>query len=64
LDKKSKNDNAHIERFNRTIQEECFRRRPPNELTVRHELKKYIAFYNNDRLHLSLDLLTPTQFVP
>ncbi len=57
------NDNAHIERFNRTIQEECFRRRPPNQLTVHQELKKYIAFYNNDRLHLSLDLLTPTQFV-
>ena len=57
------NDNAHIERFNRTIQEECFRRKPPNKLTVHHELEKYIAFYNNDRLHLSLDLQTPTQFV-
>jgi transposase InsO family protein len=57
------NDNAHIERFNRTIQEECFNRRSPNELTVQTELEKYIAFYNHDRLHLSLDLLTPTQFV-
>lgn len=57
------NDNAHIERFNRTIQEECFKRKPPNELTVQHELEKYIAFYNNNRLHLSLDLQTPTQFV-
>ena len=57
------NDNAHIERFNRTIQEECFERRLPNELTIQKQLKKYIAYYNHDRLHLSLDLLTPTQFV-
>ena len=57
------NDNAHIERFNRTIQEECFRKKPPNEFTVQDELEKYIAFYNNHRLHLSLDLLTPTKFV-
>lgn len=57
------NDNAHIERFNRTIQEECFNRRLPNELTIQKDLKKYIDYYNHHRLHLSLDLQTPTQFV-
>jgi transposase InsO family protein len=57
------NDNAHIERFNRTIQDECFRGKYPNEKTVQRELKAYLDYYNNDRLHLSLDLQTPAQFV-
>lgn len=57
------NDNAHIERFNRTIQEECFRGKNPEEVTVDKQLKDYLEFYNTKRLHLSLDLQTPTQFV-
>jgi transposase InsO family protein len=57
------NDNAHIERFNRTIQDECFRGKYPNEKTIKKELKVYLDYYNNHRLHLSLDLQTPAQFV-
>lgn len=57
------NDNAHIERFNRTIQEECFNNSLPNESVITKELTAYLDYYNHDRLHLSLDLLTPTQFV-
>jgi len=57
------NDNAHIERFNRTIQEECFGGFLPHEETIEQQLQDYIAYYNHDRLHLSLDLQTPTQFV-
>lgn len=57
------NDNAHIERFNRTIQEECFLGKQPNEKTIKKELRDYIHFYNHNRLHLSLNLETPTQFV-
>lgn len=57
------NDNAHIERFNRTIQEECFGGRNPNEKTIREALQRYIHYYNHDRLHMSLNLMTPTQFV-
>lgn len=57
------NDNAHIERFNRTIQEECFGGFQPNEKTVEQKLKVYIAFYNNERLHLSLNCQTPIDFV-
>lgn len=57
------NDNAHIERFNRTIQEECFNRLYPNERTIKRDIATYINYYNNGRLHLSLNLLTPTQFV-
>jgi len=57
------NDNAHVERFNRTLQEECFDKRRPNEKTVSKRLTEYLAYYNERRLHLGLELQTPTQFV-
>lgn len=57
------NDNAHIERFNRTLQEECFNGLPPREKIIVSDLKDYLEYYNNERLHLSLKLQTPIQFV-
>jgi transposase InsO family protein len=57
------NDNAHIERFNRTLQEECFKSKLPNYKTAHNQLKKYINFYNYRRLHLSLGCQTPADFV-
>lgn len=60
------NDNAHIERFNRTIQEECLGRyldfRIPN-LQVQLKLNNYLEFYNNKRVHLSLQYRTPIQML-
>ncbi len=58
------NDNAHIERFNRTIQEECLKGKTLlAEDILPNVLKKYLAYYNRRRLHLSLNLQTPAQFV-
>ncbi len=57
------NDNAHVERFNRTIQEECFQSKPPNQRTASRQIEEYLIYYNNQRLHLSLGLQTPTAFV-
>lgn len=57
------NDNAHIERFNRTLQEECFNNLSPKEKTIEKDLKNYLEYYNKERLHLSLELKTPTAFV-
>lgn len=58
------NDNAHIERFNRTIQDECLKGKMlSNESIIPQELKRYLLYYNNKRLHLSLNLQTPRQFV-
>lgn len=57
------NDNAHLERFNRTIQEECFDGRNPNESTVQQDLLAYLEYYNTQRLHLALHCLTPRQFL-
>lgn len=57
------NDNAHIERVNRTIQEECLDKLPNNVRKINCELKKYLQYYNHERLHLSLKLKTPFQFI-
>lgn len=56
------NDNAHIERVNRTIQEECLDKLPNDVSKINCELKKYLRYYNYERLHLSLKLKTPSQF--
>jgi transposase InsO family protein len=56
------NDNAHIERVNRTIQEECLDHFPNDVKKINCELKKYLQYYNYERLHLSLNLKTPSQF--
>ncbi|MBQ2695154.1 transposase family protein [Candidatus Saccharibacteria bacterium] len=60
------NDNAHIERFNRTLQEEC----TGNYYLESESLKKmddkilsYIDFYNYHRVHLSISYRTPSQML-
>lgn len=55
------NDNAHLERFNRTVQEECLDGVPKTVKDLNGALKKYIPYYNGKRLHLGLNLQTPLQ---
>ncbi len=57
------NDNAHVERFNRTIQEECLDKIPTNVDLINCELKKYLRYYNQERLHAGINFLTPSQVV-
>ena len=57
------NDNAHIERVNRTIQEECIDKVKTNVRSINCALKKYLRYYNYERLHLSLNLKTPNQLL-
>lgn len=56
------NDNAHVERFIRTIQEECLNGRL-NEKQIPDKLKKYIEYYNHTRLHLGINCQTPSDYV-
>ena len=58
------NDNAHLERFNRTIQEECLNRIPETLKSYQKEIPEYLHYYNNERLHLGLNLKTPSQVIP
>lgn len=53
-----KNDNAHVERFNRTLQDECLGRWPA-AAGIQARLAAYLDFYNNHRLHLGLQCMTP-----
>lgn len=57
------NDNAHIERVNRTIQEECLDKFPNDVRKINCALKKYLQYYNYERLHLSLNLKTPSELL-
>lgn len=58
------NDNAHIERFNRTIQEECFGvEKPVNYDRYLSLINDYLKYYNTSRLHLSLGLKTPAEML-
>lgn len=55
------NDNAHIERVNRTIQEECLDKIPNNVTAINCALKRYLRYYNEERLHMGINLKTPAQ---
>lgn len=57
------NDNAHIERFNRTLQEECLDTLPRHVSVINGVLKKYLKYYNEERLHMGIALKTPIQFL-
>ena len=57
------NDNAHIERFNRTLQEECLDKLPNDVETINRGLKEYLRYYKHERLHAGINFLTPSQVV-
>ncbi len=57
------NDNAHIERFNRTLQEECLDTLPRNVSVINCALEKYLKYYNEQRLHMGIELKTPMQLL-
>src|SRR4030042_2914018 len=56
--------NGKIERFNRTISEECLRVKSPVNLDeYKIYIEDYINFYNTKRLHSSLNYLTPEDYL-
>jgi len=55
------NDNGHLERFNRTLQEEFLKKLPANVNVINKQLPEYLNYYNNERLHLGINLKTPIQ---
>ncbi len=57
------NDNAHIERFNRTIQDECLGGYPPRKSVTQRKLNDYLKYYNQERKHLGIELRTPALMV-
>lgn len=57
------NDNAHIERVNRTIQEECLDKEVRTPQAYNRALKKYLPYYNTKRLHLGISLKAPIELI-
>lgn len=57
------NDNGHVERFNRTIQEEFLNHLPVDVAFINEKLPKYLAYYNTKRLHLGINLKTPMNII-
>lgn len=57
------NDNAHIERFNRTIQTEGLTGNLNDEKALKNKVKRFINYYNNKRLHLGISCQTPAEYV-
>ena len=57
------NDNSHIERFNRTLQEECIDKVKTNVRSINCALEKYLRYYNYERLHMGINFKTPSQLL-
>lgn len=60
------NDNAHIERFNRTIQDEMKQdiiKYKNNIPWLNRKINEYLQYYNNERLHLGIQCKTPIQMI-
>lgn len=60
------NDNAHIERFNRTLQTECIGYYWRASVSLQRQevkLRAYLEYYNNKRVHLGIQLQTPSEML-
>lgn len=58
---RSPNENGHLERFNRTIQEEMPRHNLC--LTIPKDVSQYLRHYNHERLHMGINYKTPTEML-
>jgi len=54
-------DNGHLERFNRTLQEECLNRVPRTMKLYQKEIANYLHFYNYERPHMGINMQTPQE---
>lgn len=57
------NDNSYLERFNRTLQEECLDQLPVTVKRFNLALPKYLEYYNTERLHMGIRFKTPSALI-
>lgn len=57
------NDNSYVERFNRTLQEECLNELPINVKIFNKTLPIYLDYYNTERLHMGINFQTPKNLI-
>lgn len=57
------NDNSYIERFNRTLKEECLHNFQRDVTLFNMALPAYLEFYNTERLHMGINFKTPISLI-
>jgi len=57
------NDNSHVERFNRTLQEECIDGVLRDASSLNRAIRQYLKYYNYERLHMGILLKSPMQLL-
>lgn len=56
-------DNGHVERFIRTLQDECLHKIPKDFQIWKREIPEFLNYYNTQRPHMGLNFKTPMQVV-
>lgn len=56
-------DNGHVERFIRTLQDECLHRISKNFKIWQKEIPEFIHYYNTERPHMALNYQTPIEII-
>lgn len=57
------NDQAHVERFNRTVQEECLDLVVHKLSSFKKALPEYLNYYNSERSHMGIGFKTPLNII-
>jgi transposase InsO family protein len=61
-----KNEQSYIESFNRSLRKECLgwgKHRQNDIPNLEKELSDYLVYYHNKRPHMSLNMMTPNEFL-
>lgn len=58
---RSPNENGHLERFNRTLQEEP--QKHGFSIFIAKDVKKYLEHYNTKRMHMGIKFKTPKEMI-
>lgn len=56
-------DNGHVERFIRTLQDECLHKIPRTMTAWKKEIPEFIRYYNTERPHMGINFKTPLEVV-
>lgn len=56
-------DNGHVERFIRTLQDECLHRISRDFKVWEKEIPEFIHYYNTERPHMGLNFKTPNEMI-
>ena len=56
-------ENGHVERFNRTLKEECFNYLVRHPKYYNQALEEWLKYYNEQRPHMGINYLTPMEKV-